>query len=380
MNRPLFETRIQRAQQALEAEGFTALFVPPSSDLEYLTAEPRAAPAPSPLSWPLGWLAGAWLFPHLDPTLVVPRMAAEYEWLNPLGWEMKVIDDTMEPQDALRQIVADLGLDGNRVAVGPNVRARLALELRAAAPTIEVVPHDTLLLTLRARKDDVELEILREACQITDSAFGNLVASIASGVTERELVDELTHQLTMLGATPAFPIGAWGWGPTYQRSDWGRSPKETPIVAPNVIAIDFGVFWKGYCTDFSRVVHLTQPSPEIGRIHEELVGVQEHVISALKPNGQTAEDVYRTGMERMREADLDRYFSDALGHGVGMEAHELPNLFVGDHSAIEAGHVLAVEPQIFDGDTFLGTEDDVLVQAGGGERLTHFSSEIIVVE
>ncbi len=152
-----------------------------------------------------------------------------------------------------------------------------------------------------------------------------------------------------------------------------------PVEPPNVFAFDFGAWWNGHCTDFCRVVHLSDPGPSVRAMYESLVDVQDNVISELKPDGRTGQDIYRLGMGRMRQAGLDRYFPDRFGHGIGMDIHEVPSLLTGDDTPIAAGMVLTIEPQVFNGPIFLGIEDLVLVGADGGQKLTLFGSEQIIV-
>jgi Xaa-Pro aminopeptidase len=378
-DRDVYDSRIRRLREALRSDGFAALFVPPSSDLEYLFGEPRPAPTPTSSTWPLAWITGAWVLAHAEPVLTVPRMAADYSFSNDFGWPLVVLEDDGEPLAVLRKIVADLDLGGKRIGLGDKALARLALDLQKVAPSATVLSEPTFAQRVRAPKDETELAIMRQVCRITDAAFANLVAQIRPGLTERDVVDELTFQLRALGSMPAYPIGAWGWGPTYPRTRWNRVPMTVPVTPPNVFAFDFGAWWNGHTTDFCRVVHLSDPGPEIRQMYRDLVEVQEFVISELKPDGRTGQDIYRIGMSRMRDFGLDRYFPDRFGHGIGMDTHEVPSLLTGDTTPLVAGMVVTIEPQVFKGPVFLGIEDLVLVDEEGGQKLTLFGSEQIIV-
>jgi Xaa-Pro aminopeptidase len=378
--RTTYEARIARVQEAMRSADLGALFVAPSADLEYLTGELRPTPTPTSSAWPLGWLAGAWIRPAGEPLLTVPRMASDYSWANALEWPLQVISDSAESVTVLKGLVDQLGLSGKHIALGDRALARTALDLVEASSDIDVVSEPSFVQRVRSQKDGAEIEILREVSRITDEAFRNVVGRIKPGLTERDLVEEITYQLGLLGSRPAYPIGAWGWGATYPRTVWDRRVMDIPVVAPNVFAFDFGAWWKGYCTDFCRVVHLSDPGPEVRSTYAALVAVQDQVIAELKPDGRTAEDIYRIGMDLMREAGLDQYFPDRLGHGIGMDIHEVPSLFVNDQTPIASGMVVTIEPQVFNGPIFLGIEDLVLIGADGGQRLTLFGSEQIIVE
>ena len=70
--------RRERLRGLLEERGLDAIFVPPSSDLEYLTGLERDLPSFGNLSYAHGWVAGAFLAPGREPLFVLPRMVVDF--------------------------------------------------------------------------------------------------------------------------------------------------------------------------------------------------------------------------------------------------------------------------------------------------------------
>jgi Xaa-Pro dipeptidase len=68
------------------------------------------------------------------------------------------------------------------------------------------------------------------------------------------------------------------------------------------------------------------------------------------------------------------------GHGIGLDVHEPPMVMRGNSMPLAAGHVITIEPGLYD-PTQLGVriEDDVLITPTGAETLTHFPRELLIV-
>jgi Xaa-Pro dipeptidase len=356
------------------------LVVGPSTNHEYLTGEPRLRSMATNLEWPSWWTNSLWMTQRSRPILLVPRMALEYQVNNPHGIDVCVVPDAADPVDTEKKLLGELGVDGGTVAIDDRVPARMAMDLMAAAPSARLVSATPLMQRVRRNKTKAEIEVMREACQVTDRCFTAVVEKITRGMTERDLTDEIEFQMRSLGTEPAYPIGAWGWGPDYPRQRLNREhPLDVPLLPGTILGFDFGIAWNGYCTDFSRSVHLKDPTPEIARAHQALVRSQRAVIRALRPGRTTAEDVYEIGMSVLGEAHLGEYFSDRIGHGIGLDIHESPSLYAGDTTPIEIGMVLAVEPQVTTSDMHLRLEDLVVVGDDRTERLNEYPQDLIVV-
>ena len=363
----------------MSSAGVDGIFIAAGVNLEYFTGEPRRPPTPVPLSWQDEHVLGAWVAIDAGPVLAIPRMAADYEVENAEGLPVRILEDTDDPVRFLGAILDELSIGEGSVAIDDNASARFVLDLIEAKPDLSLVPGGPLVSAIRRVKDDDEIEMLREAAHITDRAFGAVVAQMKVGISERELTAEVDFQLRQFGSRPAYPIAALGWGIGYPRAKLERNhPLDVPMTELTIVLFDFGALWQGYCADFSRVVHFADPGPAYRAAYADVVDTQIVTIDALG-KGLLAEDVYRTGMKRMEQAGLDRYFPDPLGHGIGMDIHESPSLSVGDRTVIEAGMVLAVEPQVFNGPMHIRLEDLVVVRQGEVEKLNEYPSDLVVL-
>src|SRR3712207_4267769 len=89
-----YAERRRRLGEQMRDAGVDLLFVPPSSDLEYLTGVERAIPTFGQSQYAHGWVAGAFLAPEREPVFVLPRMMTLFEIAGELPGEVFVVSET----------------------------------------------------------------------------------------------------------------------------------------------------------------------------------------------------------------------------------------------------------------------------------------------
>ena len=240
-----------------------------------------------------------------------------------------------------------------------------------------LVPAQKLLDGLRASKDPQELEAMRQAQRITDQAFGEILNFIRPGRTEREIAARLVYELLRLGGEkmafdPIVAAGANGSKPHAQPGD--------QAVAPGMfLTMDFGCVWEGYCSDMTRTVCVGQPTEEMERVYQTVLDAQKAGIAAARA-GVTGKSVDAAARQVMEEAGYEEYFSHSLGHSLGLEIHESPNLSYTNEKPLPVGAVTSVEPGIYLPGRFgVRIEDVVALGEAGCENLTRSPKNLIVL-
>ena len=240
-----------------------------------------------------------------------------------------------------------------------------------------LTPAQGLLDGLRASKDPQELEAMRQAQRITDQAFGEILNFIRPGRTEREIAARLVYELLRLGGEkmafdPIVAAGANGSKPHAQPGD--------QAVAPGMfLTMDFGCVWEGYCSDMTRTVCVGQPTEEMERVYQTVLDAQKAGIAAARA-GVTGKSVDAAARQVMEEAGYEEYFSHSLGHSLGLEIHESPNLSYTNEKPLPVGAVTSVEPGIYLPGRFgVRIEDVVALGETGCETLTQSPKNLIVL-
>lgn len=234
-----------------------------------------------------------------------------------------------------------------------------------------------LVLSLRAVKDADELERMRKAQAVTDEAFAHIIGFIRPGMTEREVQLELDNFMLSHGAEAlAFP-SIVASGPN------GASPhavvSDKPLEAGECIVMDFGARALGYCSDMTRTVFLGAPEGEMLRAWETLRRANETVEEMLGP-GVTGKEAHELALRVLDEGGFGGRMGHGLGHGVGLEIHELPVLSPRNEQPLVAGNVVTVEPGIYIPGSFgMRLEDFGVITESGFDVFTRSTHEMVVV-
>jgi len=261
-----------------------------------------------------------------------------------------------------------LGVEADSMTVG------LAQRIGEVLPGLELVPTAGLVETLRQQKDADEVNEIREAVWFAERALGVILAGLQPEMTEKEVADELEHQMRRFGAQGcSFPsIIASG-----ERAALPHArPTDAVIGASDLLLIDWGASGRLYKSDLTRTFALTRIPPKLERVYRVVLTAQQQAIDAIRP-GVTAEEVDRVARNVIHDAGFGKHFGHGLGHGLGLEVHESPRLAVNMPVVLKPGMVVTVEPGIYlPGWGGVRIEDDVLVTRGGCEVLTGFPKQL----
>jgi len=238
-------------------------------------------------------------------------------------------------------------------------------------------PQLNLVESLRESKDADEVELLREAARIATDALSRTIPQVTAGQTELAIAGSLEKALRDEGSeeAPFPPIVASG-----PRSALPHARASSRVVEKgDLLLLDFGAQYKGYCSDITRTFIVGVPTPE-----------QKDIYQVVRDANHIASHSVRAGMSGMAADALARRYIDAqghgdafghsLGHGLGLEVHESPRLAKTAEAALVAGAVVTIEPGIYrPGWGGVRIEDDVHLSENGPQILTNFSRELIEV-
>ena len=354
--------RATRLGELLAAEGLDALIVEGAANLRYLT----------------GYTG--------SNGLALLRADGGGRFFTDFRYESQAaeeLDDAFECEivagDLLDALAGSLsagrvGFDGTKTTV----RRRASLGEHTDS-TVELVAAAGLPERLRAVKDEGEIASIAAAASVIDELFRWLVNQRLGGLTERELMISLEHQMRVLGASaPSFgsivASGAHGALPHAQ-------PRDVAIERGALVTFDVGAIVDGYCSDCTRTVAVGDPGGRAREVYEIVLAAQLAGLAAIAPgiSGRAADAQARAVIE---QAGYGERFGHGLGHGVGLEIHEAPRLArTGGEQELVSGNVVTVEPGIYlPGELGVRIEDLVVVRAEGPQVLSTFTKELLVLD
>ena len=228
----------------------------------------------------------------------------------------------------------------------------------------------------RMIKDDEEIGLIEKACYITDLCFKHLCEYIKIGMTEKQISDEIEKFFKENGAEElAFDtIVASGKNSSKPHA----VPTDKKIEAGDPITIDMGCKYKGYCSDMTRTIFAGYVPVQIQKIYDLVL---KNELQTLKEYKDGASIILAA---RMVENDFKLNGYDlihSLGHGVGLEIHEMPYISGKNDNMLKANMVITNEPGIYiPGNFGVRIEDTVLITKSGSINLTKSDKNYIIVD
>jgi methionyl aminopeptidase len=231
-----------------------------------------------------------------------------------------------------------------------------------------------------------EIEKLRTSNLIVAEILGELREGVRPGVTTRELEERCELLCRRKRVKPAFK-GYRGYPfalCTSLNSEVVHGmPSDRPLIAGDILSLDFGVNYKGYFGDSAITVPVGFISPEAERLLRVTEASLYDAIEQARA-GNRLGDVSAAVQERVETAGFS-VVRDFVGHGIGRDLHEdpqIPNYGVrGRGIELKPGMVLAIEPMVNEGSYRVKVlPDGWTVITEDGTRSAHFEHSVAITK
>lgn len=236
-------------------------------------------------------------------------------------------------------------------------------------------------------KTALEIESMRQGGKMLATVLDYLKRHISAGMTSKDLAIVAARELKGLGGKPAF-LGYYGFPDVLCVSVGDEVVHGIPdnrhvLSDGDIVSMDFGVEYEGLITDAAITVVLGKPTKEISRLVESTLASLEAGIEAVHNNCSVG-DISAAVQEVLEENKLG-IIRDLVGHGVGHNLHEEPNIpnygKQGTGPLLQAGMTIAIEPMATLGTHRVVIEDDGwTVRSADGSTAAHFEHTILVTD
>jgi len=283
-------------------------------------------------------------------------------------WAQKVIYDELEvillqdPIKDLEKILKNLKL----VAFdSEDLKVSLYNKLCENLKSVRFVPlSSSPVKALRAIKDEEEVRILREAAKVSKRIFNNISKDISVGLTERELWAKINYNIEVNANGRSFDTIVLSGNNT---SLPHGIPGDNLIKENDCVLIDYGLKWKNYCSDHTRVIFLGKNSME--KYYRIVKKAFKIALEHIRPGVEIGK-IDKAVKSFFSSFHLEKNFVHSTGHGIGLEVHEYPVINVKNKGRLKEGMVITIEPGLyFPGEGGVRFEEMVLVTKDGFDVL-----------
>lgn len=347
-------TRLSRIREEMARHGFDALISEDPANVRYTTGfkgEPRT------------------LFITADEIVLFTSFRS-------ISWAEKQthgIELSTEP-DCIETIKSRLpSKRGLTIALDRSISYSRFTQLHEKLGDYQLHSH-SVIEKVRRIKSQAEIDLLEKSQRFNEAIFQATLPQINPGMTERAvqglILTEIAQNDQLDGAsfTPIVASMGNAWEIHHQ-------PDLTKIHKGDMIILDMGVIYQGYCSDMTRSICLGEPSAYMREIYDIVGQAQSEAIKCIR-SGASSRDVDHAARRIITDAGYGQVFTHGLGHSIGLQTHD-PGLAlssVSEDIQLETGMVLTVEPGIYLENAFgVRTEDVVIVQKNGCKNITRIS-------
>lgn len=361
-----FQSRTRNAQGLMRDAGLSALLLTTEPEIRYYT----------------GYLTRFWESPtrpwfvivpeNGEPIAVIPSIGAYLmgqTWITDIRtWSAPNYKDDGVGllAETLRELVPINERIGVAYGIESHVRMPMASfeSLKTSIGSRDIVSDKAITRRLRLVKSDAEIEKIRMSVSIADRAFNRVPEIAGSGAPLSEVFRKFQALCLDEGADwMPYLAGAADQGGYF---DVISPATDEPLTEGDVLMLDAGLVWDGYFCDFDRNFSVGAPSPDVSSAHSRLIAASAAAFEKAQP-GNTIRDLFDAMTAALNASDDVGRF----GHGLGMQLTEWPSIIADDHTVLEPGMVLTLEPvTALPSGKIMVHEENIVIWETGAEYLT----------
>jgi len=236
---------------------------------------------------------------------------------------------------------------------------------------------DSLLLNMRAVKDEDEIKNIQKACDIACSALDYVAKMIKPGIKEVDIALEIEYYFKKNGSEGVSFDTIVGFEENAAMAH--ARPSGRVLKNHEFVLIDFGCKVNGYCSDMTRTFAVGNVSNEHKKVYDIVLNAQKAALDAIVPFMKAC-DLHNTAKDIIADAGYGANFGHGLGHGLGMDVHEAPAVKPNSDDILVPGNVFSIEPGIYlEGKFGVRIEDLVYLEKNSYTNLIKYNKELTII-
>lgn len=222
--------------------------------------------------------------------------------------------------------------------------------------------------------EDIQLLHIKKALELSKKAYEAAKAAIRPGACELDVYRAVEEALCGAAGHRVEFIGDFISGP---RTAGIEGPATDRVLCPGDLYImDLSVRYESAWSDTCRTFFLGRPNDKMRSAYRSVLGCMERCEREVR-QGVPAAQLKTAAREHMLSCGFGGHMPHHAGHGIGAKPFQAPVFEPGDHTPVEAGMTVTLEPGLyFDGEWGIRVENDYLVTESGLENLFDYPTDI----
>ena len=359
-----FENRTLKAQELMQKHELDALLLTTETNVRYFT----------------GFLTRFWESPTRPWYLIIPRKGKPIAVIPSIGEALMsktwIEDVRTWPSPDLKDDGISLLSDTlDEIAQNKNIGIPSGTEtcvrmpqtdLKKLSQNVKLTSDFDIVQKLRMTKSNEEIDKIEKACRIAEKAFRRVPEIAFENVNLDEVFRKF--QILCLEAGADWVPYLAGGADTEGYDDVISPAKVAPLKKQDILMLDTGLVWDGYFCDYDRNWSVGTPSKTVSGAYSQLLEASDAAFELAKP-GATASDLFHA-MNSILTLNSSSTDAGRLGHGVGMSLTEWPSIIPDDHTVLEKGMVLSLEPGIAIKNKIIVHEENIEITETGARYLS----------
>ena len=359
-----FEDRTLKAQELMQKHELDALLLTTETNVRYFT----------------GFLTRFWESPTRPWYLIIPRKGKPIAVIPSIGEALMsktwIEDIRTWPSPDLKDDGISLLSDTlDEIAQNKNIGIPSGTEtyvrmpqtdLKKLSQNVKLTSDFDIVQKLRMTKSNEEIDKIEKACRIAEKAFRRVPEIAFENVNLDEVFRKF--QILCLEAGADWVPYLAGGADTEGYDDVISPAKVAPLKKQDILMLDTGLVWDGYFCDYDRNWSVGTPSKTVSGAYSQLLEASDAAFELAKP-GATASDLFHA-MNSVLTLNSSSTDAGRLGHGVGMSLTEWPSIIPDDHTVLEKGMVLSLEPGIAVKNKIIVHEENIEITETGARYLS----------
>lgn len=237
-----------------------------------------------------------------------------------------------------------------------------------------------MFVEARRTKDQLELERIRKACAGTDKTYEALVGALRPGKTEWELAGEVMRVALEHGMTPSNSESSLGpviiaSGP---HGAYGHSELSNREVRDgDFVVADLFFRYEGYNSDETRTFGVGSVTSEMKNHYSIVKEAQQAALDTAKEGVQCGK-VHDAAVDVLKRNRMEKFLNHSVGHGVGIDIHEMPGIFHGNKVRLARNDVITDEPGVYLVGKYGIRIEDTLLVGKKAEVFTRYTKDLVI--